>query len=236
MFPAPPVSGAFPAPSTLPRDRLPAPPPRGAAVIGSALLAAALAVGLALRGGASFGRLDALWVRWAEHPGGGALTDFADALDRLGGPIGAVVPLALVGVLCVYGRWRSGLFAFTAALLTNFVVVMPLKQVVDRPRPPHPLVLVNDGSFPSGQVFGAVTLVMVAAVVAFPPRVRRWWWLFGGVYVAAMMWSRTWLHAQWFSDTAAGALAGAGTCLLLWRAFAPLLERETVRAAAARLF
>ncbi|MCT9088943.1 phosphatase PAP2 family protein [Streptomyces sp. ASQP_92] len=235
MLPAPPLPGAIAPTST--RDRLPAPPPRGATAIASALVMAALAVGLALRGRPSpFARLDAPWVRWAEHSGNGATTDFADALDRLGGPIGAVVPLTLVGVLCVYGRWRSGLFAFTAAVLTNFVVVMPLKQVVDRPRPPHPLVLVNDGSFPSGQVFSAVTLVMVAAVVAFPPRVRRWWWLFGGVYVAAMMWSRTWLHAQWFSDTAAGALAGAGTCLLLWRAFAPLLEREAVRAAAVRLF
>ncbi|MCX5384387.1 phosphatase PAP2 family protein [Streptomyces sp. NBC_00083] len=201
------------------------------------LLLSALAVGLTLRGGSSlFGGLDAPWVRWAEDPGEGAATDFADVLDRLGGPIGTLIPLVLVGVLCVYGRWRSGLFAFVTAVVANVVVVLPLKQVVNRPRPPHPLVLVNDGSFPSGQVFTTVTLVMVIAIVAFPPRARRWWWPVGALYAAAMMWSRTWLHAQWFSDTVAGAMAGAGTCLLLWRAFATLLEREAVRAADARLF
>ncbi|MEN8651317.1 phosphatase PAP2 family protein [Streptomyces sp. 21So2-11] len=163
-------------------------------------------------------------------------TDFAGILDRLGGPLGLVFPLALIGCLCVYGRWRSGLFMFVACVVSNVLIVLPLKSVVDRPRPPHPLVLVNDGSYPSGQVFTAVALVMVVAVVIFHRNVRRWWWVFGGVYVAAMMCSRTWLHAQWLSDTVAGAMAGAGTFLLLWRAFAPLLEREAVRAAADRLW
>ncbi|MBT2469820.1 phosphatase PAP2 family protein [Streptomyces sp. ISL-66] len=198
---------------------------------------AALVIGLMLRSSVSaFGALDAQWAQWMEGPESGPSMDFAGILDRMGGPMGLIVPLALIGVLCVYGRWRSGLFAFVAAILANVLVVIPLKQVVDRPRPPHPLVLVTNGSFPSGQVFTSVTLVMVAAVVLFPPRARRWWWLFGAAYVAAMMWSRIWLHAQWFSDTVAGAMAGAGICLLLWRAFATLLEREALRAAAGRLF
>lgn len=51
-----------------------------------------------------------------------------------------------------------------------------------------------------------------------------------------MMWSRTWLHAQWLSDTVGGALAGAGACLLLWRAFAPLLDAEAEHAAANTLW
>ncbi|MFF4449799.1 hypothetical protein [Streptomyces sp. NPDC001502] len=61
-----------------------------------------------------------------------------------------------------------------------------LAYALERPRPPHPLALVNDGSYPSGQVFTAVTLVIVAGVVLFRPRARRWWWLFGALYVAAV--------------------------------------------------
>ncbi|MFI8389536.1 hypothetical protein [Streptomyces sp. NPDC085540] len=58
----------------------------------------------------------------------------------------------------------------------------------------------------------------------------------GGSYVLAMMGSRTWLHAQWLSDTVAGALVGVGTCLVLWRAFAPLLETESERMASNSLW
>ncbi|MER6256769.1 phosphatase PAP2 family protein [Streptomyces sp. NPDC001584] len=198
----------------------------------------ALSVGLLLGGERPpfFQALDDSWAQWMDGGRSGAAADLAHALDRLGGPPGMIIPLALAGGLCVYGRWRSGLFVFAAAVAANVLVVLPLKSMVDRPRPPHPLVLVNDGSYPSGQVFTTVTLVIAAGVVLFPPRARRWWWLFGALYVAAMMWSRTWLHAQWLSDVVAGALAGGGTCLLLQRSFARLLEREAVLAAENRLW
>ncbi|WP_175439169.1 phosphatase PAP2 family protein [Streptomyces vilmorinianum] len=198
----------------------------------------AATVGFLLRGDGPpfFQGLDDAWERAMDGSRADAASDLALTLDRLGGPIGVVVPLALAGCLCVYGRWRSGLFAFTAGVAANILVVLPLKQLVDRPRPPHPWVLVNDGSYPSGQVFTAAALVVAAGVVLCPPRARRWWWPVAALYVGAMMWSRTWLHAQWLSDTAAGALAGVGACLLLWRAFASLLREEAERAAADRLW
>ncbi|MBT2541092.1 phosphatase PAP2 family protein [Streptomyces sp. ISL-44] len=225
-------------PSFPSRHHVPAPAPRGALLSGAALSLMALSIGLLLGGERPpfFQSLDDSWARWMGGGGSGSAADFAYLLDRLGGPLGVVFPLALTGGLCVYGRWRSGLFVFAASVVANMLVVLPLKSMVDRPRPPHPLVLVNAGSYPSGQVFTAVTLVMVIGVVLFSPRTRRWWWLFGALYVAAMMWSRTWLHAQWLSDTAAGALAGGGVCLLLHRAFAPLLEREAALAAEDRLW
>lgn len=142
-----------------------------------------------------------------------------------------------MGCLCMYGRWRSALFVFTTAIAGSMLVVLPLKQLADRPRPPYTWVLVNDGSYPSGQVFSAVALVIAVAVVLFPPgAARRWWWVVGTGYAVAMMWSRTWLHAQWLTDTAGGALAAAGACLLLWRAFAPLLATEAERRAADTLW
>ncbi|GHE37623.1 phosphatase PAP2 family protein [Streptomyces vinaceus] len=221
-----------------PRHPLPAAPPRHAVAVGVALLLGSLLIGLTVSVGERpfFQGLDDGWAASVSGSPGDALTGFAMVLDRLGGPFGTVLPLGLIGCLCVYGRWRSGLFALAAAVVANVCVVLPLKQLVDRPRPPHPWVLVNDGSFPSGQVFNAVALVMVTAVLVFPPRARRWWWLLGALYALAMMGSRTWLHAQWLSDTVAGALAAAGSCMLLWRAFEPLLRVEAERMAADSLW
>ncbi|MFD7257670.1 phosphatase PAP2 family protein [Streptomyces sp. NPDC059874] len=225
------------SPSSLlppPRHHLPAPPPRGALALGIGFLLLSLLVALMLRlGGRPFFQgVDDHWAASASGSADGVVL----LLDRLGGPFGLVLPLALIGCLCVYGRWRSGLFVFTAAVVANVLVLLPLKQLAGRPRPPYPAVLVNDGSYPSGQVFSAVTLVIVVAVVVFPPRARRWWWPVGGAYVVAMMASRVWLHAQWLSDTVAGVVLGAGTCLVLWRAFAPMLEEEARRMAAGSLW
>ncbi|MER5733633.1 phosphatase PAP2 family protein [Streptomyces sp. NPDC002138] len=239
--PAPPPT---PTPTPAPvsgrphRHHVPAAAPRRALAVGSALLLAPLLTGLLLRVDQRpfFQGIDDVWAGSANGSSAGAATAFALALDRLGGPLGLILPLMLTGCLCVYGRWRSALFVLATAIVADIVVVLPLKAVADRPRPPHPWVLVNDGSYPSGQVFSTVALVIAVAVVAMPPTARRWWWLFGGGYTAAMMWSRTWLHAQWLTDTFGGALAGAGACLLLWRVFARLLETEAERAAANTLW
>lgn len=229
-----------PAPSRTPhpvppaRHHLPAAPPRHALGFGLGLLLVSFlaAVLLRLGGRPFFQGLDDHWAASVRGPAEG----FVLVLDRLGGPIGLVLPLGLIGGLCVYGRWRSGLFAFTVAVGANLLAVLPLKALADRPRPPYPAVLVNDGSYPSGQVFSAVALVFVVAVLAFPPRARRWWWPVGGAYVLAMMASRVWLHAQWLTDTFAGLVLGLGVCLVLWRAFAPMLEEEARRMASGTLW
>ncbi|GGP89698.1 phosphatase PAP2 family protein [Streptomyces melanogenes] len=221
-----------------PRHPVPAAPPRGALAAGIVLLAAALAIGLAARGGGHpfFQGLDDRWMRWLGGGPDGAAVGFARLLDKLGGPLGLVLPLGAVGCLGIYGRWRSAVFMFTSSVVANTVVVLPMKQLVDRPRPSRPQVLVNDGSFPSGQVFLATALVLTAGIVLFAPPVRRWWWPFAAVIVAVVMWSRMRLGAQWLSDTVAGAAAGAGVVLVLWTVFARLLEDEAERAAAGHLW
>ncbi|MGW2418802.1 phosphatase PAP2 family protein [Streptomyces sp. NPDC001709] len=202
------------------------------------LLAAVLAASLALLGNGrpAFQGLDDRWMNAMRGAPRGAATSLARTFDVLGGPLGVILPLTLTGCLAIYGRWRSGLFVLTAGVVANIVVVLPLKQLVDRPRPPHPWVLVGEGSFPSGQVFMVTTFLLAAGVVLFPSRVRRWWWPFTAALIAVTMWSRTWLHAQWLSDTVAGAAAGVGVVLLLWSVFARLLQEEAGRAAADRLW
>ncbi|MFF1415840.1 phosphatase PAP2 family protein [Streptomyces sp. NPDC058289] len=227
-----------PIPTRPPRRPVPAPPPRYALAWGVALTLLSVLTGLLLRLDKRpfFQGLDDAWDASLKGSPADTASDFATVLDRLGGPLGTVVPLLLMGCLCMYGRWRSALFVFSTAVLANVLLVLPLKQLADRPRPPHTWTLVNDGSYPSGQVFSAVALVIAAAVVLFPPGSRRWWWLFGAGYTGAMMWSRTWQHAQWLSDTFAGALVAVGACLLLWRAFARLLETEAERMASDTLW
>lgn len=154
-----------------PKHHLPAAPPRGTLPRGCGLLALGAAVGLLLRADREpfFQPFDHAW----EQAMDGSRTDAASALavllDRLGGPLGTVIPLALLGALCVYGRWRSGLFVLAAGVAASVLVALPLKHLVDRPHPPHPWVLVNDGSYPSGQVFTAAALTVAAGAVLFRP-------------------------------------------------------------------
>ncbi|MEJ8645903.1 phosphatase PAP2 family protein [Streptomyces sp. MS1.HAVA.3] len=134
----------------------------------------------------------------------------ATALDWFGGPVGALVPLSLLILLLVRRRWASAGFLLTVYFGGNMLVVQSLKHLVDRPRPADPLVRVDHGSFPSGHAATAALLVVVVGALLIPAARRRAWWLGGAVFALAMMWSRTWLHAHWLSDTVAGAAAGAG--------------------------
>ncbi|MFI1938759.1 phosphatase PAP2 family protein [Streptomyces purpureus] len=169
--------------------------------------------------------LDDTWLRWMGGPHDGTYAVVATLLDWLGGPLGVVVPLGLLVFLTVRRRWPSLLTLLTTYLVGNFLV-QALKLGVDRPRPADPLVRVDHGSFPSGHVAGTALLVVIAVALLVPSGRRRGWWAAGALLALAMMWSRTWLHAHWLSDTVAGAATGAGTALVLWWAFTPLLSRE----------
>ncbi|MEU9374393.1 phosphatase PAP2 family protein [Streptomyces sp. NPDC048255] len=203
----------------------------------------ALAPGLLFLGGAAlltllvrpdvvnppFQGMDDRWLHWMGGPHEGLYAAVAAALDWFGGPLGAVVPLALLVLLLVRRRWVSAAFLLGVYLGANMLVVQGLKQLVDRPRPADPLVRVDHGSFPSGHVASAALLVVVVGALLVPAARRRAWWLGGAVFTLAMMWSRTWLHAHWLSDTVAGAAAGTGAGLLAWWLCGPALARERER-------
>ncbi|WP_330462157.1 phosphatase PAP2 family protein [Streptomyces sp. NBC_00775] len=220
---------------TTPAHHSPHPDPTApnAAVLPLGMACSALAAGLGFALHDRSGRseiqvVDHHWLTWMGGPHGGVYAALADVLNWFGGPLGAVLPVALLLLLIGRRRWWSVAYLVTAYLLGNVVVVQVLKHLVDRPRPAHPLVRVDHGSFPSGHSADAALLVVVVGAVLVPAARRRSWWLFGGAFILAMMWSRTWLHAHWLSDTVAGASIGAGAALLLWRAFAPLLARERI--------
>ncbi|WP_428951639.1 phosphatase PAP2 family protein [Streptomyces sp. cg35] len=186
------------------------------------LLLVPLATGVSLRAGAPHPLqvLDDTWLRWMGGPHKGVAATLASALNWFGGPYGALVPLAATALLLALRRPRQALFVFTATLLTH-LAVQALKHVVDRPRPAHPLVTVDHGSFPSGHA-ATMAMTVVAITALLPAAARRLWYPAATLLTLAMMWSRTWLHAHWLSDTMAGAVAGTGVTLLVWWAFGPL--------------
>ncbi len=230
-----------PAPEVRP-DRLAdsavgAPRGRGILLLGLLLLGGAALAGLVVRSDVvdpPFQALDERWLIWMGGPHEGLYAAVASALNWFGGPFGAVVPLGLLAQLLLRGRRVSAGFLLLAFLGGNMVVVQGLKHLVDRPRPANPLVRVDHGSFPSGHAATAALLVVVVGALLVPAARRRLWWVAGAAFTLAMMWSRTWLHAHWLSDTAAGAAAGAGAGLVVWWLLMPALARERARLGARR--
>ncbi|MFJ7587772.1 phosphatase PAP2 family protein [Streptomyces sp. NPDC097617] len=210
-----------------------APRSRGVLIAALLLLAAAVAPALVVRSDVThspFQGLDDRWLIWMGGPHEGIYQAAAMALNLIGGPVGALIPLSLLVLLLVRRRWVCACFLLAANLGGNMLVIQGLKHLVDRPRPAHPLVRVDHGSFPSGHAATAALLVVLLGVLLVPAARRRAWWIGGTAFTLAMMWSRTWLHAHWLSDTVAGAAAGAGVGLLAWWLFHPALARERARA------
>lgn len=58
---------------------------------------------------------------------------------------------------------------------------------------------------------------------------RLWVAIVGAAWVFAMAFSRTGVHAHWFTDTVGGTLAGLGAALVVAAFFTPALDREARR-------
>ena len=154
-----------------------------------------------------------------------ALLDASLVLDWLGaGVVGVyVIPLGAALALVVSGRRWSAAYLLVA-LLVSAVLVQVLKHALGRARPDGLLVVVDEGSFPSGHTANAATLAVVAALLFTAVWVR----VVGAVAVVLMALSRTYLHAHWLSDTLGGVLIGSGVALLLAAAFWRPIARERV--------
>ncbi|MFF2273639.1 phosphatase PAP2 family protein [Agromyces sp. NPDC058136] len=154
--------------------------------------------------------------------------------QHLGQIPGAVLTMLLIPAwLFVIRRWRSALFFLTAELVGNFGVSQLTKNLVDRPRPADdaaaglfgPLFQVDHGSFPSGHAVSTGILV-VAVAALLPPAKRLVWWIVGALLVVGMIWQRTLINAHWLSDALFGIIGGASATLVIWWAFATLLQKD----------
>ncbi len=195
------------------------------AVVGAASLAAGVLLGVVLAVVVDPIDLD----RWWNGLVGGvvpSLQPLSLVMNAVGGGWIATyaVPLSGALLLVLARRTWSGLF-FLAATALSAGVVQVLKSIFGRVRPEDMLVISDHGSFPSGHTANAATLVVVA-VVLFP---RLWVALVGAAWVLLMAFSRTQVHAHWFTDTVGGTLVGAGVALLVAAAFVLPILRERDR-------
>jgi membrane-associated phospholipid phosphatase len=101
-----------------------------------------------------------------------------------------------------------------------------IKHLVQRPRPPHPLVTADFGSFPSGHLITTVAVGLALTLSLSRPGRRRVWAGLVAVAAAVMICVRTYLRAHWLTDTFEGIAIGAGVALVLWWYFAPKLAAE----------
>jgi len=175
-------------------------------------------------------RLDRWWLATVHGWQQPWLTRAGVVISYLAGPWGGTVLVAIVVFVLLLRRrwWWTALFvALTEAAGSGASQL--IKHLVRRPRPPHPLVRADFGSFPSGHVITTVA-VGLALTAALARPARRPVWLAGTALAAVIMiLTRTYLRAHWLSDTFEGVAVGAGLALLLWWWFTPKLAAERRR-------
>lgn len=135
-----------------------------------------------------------------------------------------VVPLGAAAILLALRRPWGALFALCASAGSALAVQL-LKAMFGRARPEDMIVVSDHGSYPSGHTANAATIAVIAVVIV--PRV--WVAVVGAAWVFAMAFSRTQVHAHWFSDTVGGTLAGLGAALVVAALFTEVLVRESER-------
>lgn len=190
---------------------------------GVALVCVGIAIGLIVAAIGSVNVVDRGWMALMAAARIEPLTVAAEFLDWLGGGWRAVVavPMTVIVVLALMRRWWAIAY-FVAASLFSVALVQIMKTLFARARPEEILVTSDFGSFPSGHVTNATTLMVVLIIL-----IRKTWMTIVGVmWIVAMALSRTYLGAHWLTDTMAGVVIGTGAALIMLGAFSARLERE----------
>ena len=186
-------------------------------LVSGALLAGSVTIGLLVALPATRPAVqavdEAVW-RFAGATQNGPTTAVAMVLSWLGsGWVNWPLRIAALLVLAWRRHWLR-LSAFALAVLTSELLIGPVKDAYDRPRPPSSLIPTSAAAFPSGHaIAGAVTAVGLVLVLARPGRSRWRWEVRAVTFAAIMALSRVYLRAHWLSDTVAGALLGTGLAL-----------------------
>lgn len=142
-------------------------------------------------------------------------TYFFINLSELAGPL-STAGVSLVIALALYLRKRFAAIAGLAVAVggANAAWVL-LKQVIERPRPPHALAAYVEvgSSFPSGHATNAFALASFLSLVALHSLPRSWarTALVGTLIALAALIAcgRVYLGVQYVSDVVAGAVLGS---------------------------
>ncbi len=191
---------------------------RHALIFGAVLLAigAAMAVFVgADPADPAFQGIDDRFLSWIVERRTDLWIDVAKAVSVLGAPV-VMVPLRLIVTagLIWHRRWLQ-LGAWLGAIITSELCIGPLKTLLDRPRPPDPLIDTNSASFPSGHAIAASVTAIGLVVVLHPPvRERYRWTAVAAAFAVLMALSRTVLSAHWLTDVIGGGCLGVGLAVV----------------------
>lgn len=207
-----------------------------ALLVGLALLVVALVLGIVIAVDPSSSvvqGLDDRWLRWMVSARTAWMVRLAKDVSVIGSVV-VTLPLRLFvsAVLAWRRRWLQ-LGAFIGAVITSELCIGPLKALVDRPRPPNPLIGTSGASFPSGHAIAGAVTAFGLVVVIVPASPRRLMAIgVAAAFAGIMAISRTYLAAHWLTDTIAGACIGTGLALLWPAALEIARERHRQRALA----
>jgi membrane-associated phospholipid phosphatase len=175
---------------------------------------------------------DTEWSEWMLDIQNSLLTNIALVFNSLGRGLGRGLTIAAIAILIlvVLRSWLA-LLAFAIAEAATPVISSIAKLLVDRPRPPDPLVHPSGSSFPSGHAaYAGVTCVALVLLFSRPGVRRRLWWALAALGILGMAWSRTYLQAHWLSDVVAGSVLGASVALIVFAQAENLARRAARRA------
>ena len=201
-----------------------------ALVAGSILLGVALVLGIIIAVDPSSSivqGIDDRWLRWMVSSRTSFWTRVANDVSSIGS-VKVTLPLRILvtAVLAWHRRWLQ-LGAFVGAVITSELCIGPIKALVDRPRPPNPLIGTSAASFPSGHAIAGAVTAFGLVVVLWPASPRRWLAIgFAAAFAGIMAISRTYLAAHWLTDTIAGACIGTGLALVWPAALEMARERH----------
>jgi undecaprenyl-diphosphatase len=195
---------------------------------GLCLLAAAAGFAALIAADPAASALDRWWLSRVAGWQATALTRAGEVLSYIGGPWGGTVVVAIMVAALLYARrFRTAAFLALAEACGSGASQL-VKHLVERPRPPHPLVRADFGSFPSGHIITTVVVGLVLVAALAGPGRRRLPLAMAAAATVIMMGFRTYLRAHWLTDTFESVALASGIVLVLWWWFGPALARERI--------
>ena len=147
------------------------------------------------------------------HLQSSALTSVSKVITALGsGPVVWSLAAICAALLAWRRRWAE-FWVLVAGMAIVQVGVLGIKEAVDRPRPPEPLVSTSGSSFPSGHAAHSVFYVWLAITIVLrlrPGMARGTAAVTAGFVLTALIGlSRVYLGVHYLSDVSAGWALGA---------------------------
>jgi undecaprenyl-diphosphatase len=152
-------------------------------------------------------------IELAGHLHSGFMDTFSKVITFLGSGGFVWALTAVCGAFLVWSKRWAELGVLLAGMAISSFGFLEIKALVDRPRPPEPLVDTTGSSFPSGHATHSVLYVWLAVTIVLrlrPGMARATLVVVAGLVLTALVGlSRVYLDVHYLSDVSAGWALGA---------------------------